>query len=171
MIAMSRSALLEQLVGQIDQLRTLRVRSICDKPMQREISLPQLHVLMTLHDTGPMTVSAISHLFGISVPSASSIVDRMDDHGLVTRVRDGNDRRVVTVDITDRGRVAVEEFVGLHRDQLDRLFGAMSGEDLEDFSRGLAALQRGIERAGELTRSASSEDASPAERIAARVGD
>lgn len=143
----TRGALVAQLVCQVDHLRTLRVRSICDKPLHRDISLPQLHVLVTLHEKGPMTVSAIAHLFGMSMPSASSISDRMEDRGLVTRVREETDRRVVTVDVTERGREAVEEFVGLQREHLDRLLDAMPVADLEDLSRGIAALQRGIELA------------------------
>jgi len=129
----------------------LRVRSFCAKPLQREISLPQLHVLGVLHENCPMTVPAVAHLFGTSLRSASPIAARMEARGMVTRTREEGDRRLVTVEITERGREVVEEFAGIHRALLDHLLQAMSDVDLKDLSRGLAALQRGIQAADTAT--------------------
>jgi DNA-binding MarR family transcriptional regulator len=135
-----------RIAAQIDELRALRVKTISKRPLQRDISLPQLHLLMSLHEDGPTTVSAVATLFGISLPSASSIVDRMEDRGLVTRGRDEADRRIVTVSISQKGRAAVEEFVGLQREQLDRLLDIMTASELTEFSAGLTALRRGLDR-------------------------
>lgn len=146
MTALERDQLVERIAAEVEQLRAMRVRGMCHKPWQQDFSLPQLYVLATLHDTGPSTVSSIAQQLGVTIPSASSLVDRMDHHGLVSRRRDERDRRVVTVRISDRGQTAVEEFIGLQRDHLQVLLSIMTDPDLEDLSRGLSALERGLRR-------------------------
>jgi DNA-binding MarR family transcriptional regulator len=70
----------------------------------------------------------------------------MEEHGLVVRVRNDIDRRVVHVAISERGRAVVEEFGGPKRVQLQRLLGTMSDRELRDVIRGVEAMCRGLER-------------------------
>lgn len=142
----SKSELIEEAVAQIEALMSYRRRAFCDQPLTREVSLPQLHVLMRLQEDGPTMVSELAHALGTSIPSASSIVDRMVEHGLVDRVRNEIDRRVVHVAISERGRAVVEEFGGPKRVQLQRLLGTMSARELHDVIRGVEALCHGLER-------------------------
>lgn len=142
----SKSELIDEAVEHIDTLLAYRRRAFCEQPLSREVSLPQLHILMRLQEGGPMTVSELALALGTSIPSASSIVDRMEEHGLVDRVRNEIDRRVVHVALSDHGRVVVEEFGGPKRVQLQRLLGTMSTRELHDIIRGVEAICNGLER-------------------------
>lgn len=142
----SKAELIDQATAQVEALLSYRRRAFCAQPMTREVSLPQLHVLMRLQDSGPTMVSELAHSLGISTPSASSIVDRMEEHGLVDRVRNDIDRRVVHVAISARGRIVVEEFGGPKQAQLHRLLDTMSTRELQDVIRGVEALRHGLER-------------------------
>lgn len=146
MTRLHRDGLVEQIAAGVEALRAIRVRGMCQKPWQRDLSLPQLSVLVRLHDRGPAAVSSIAQQLTISVPSASALVDRMEQHGLVLRTREEDDRRVVTVRISARGDSVVEDFVGLQKDHLSRLVAVMSDEDLVALHRGLEALRRGLNR-------------------------
>ncbi len=75
----------------------------------------QLHVLGLLREVAPMTVSHLAARLGISPPSASAIVDRMVDAGLVARERSEEDRRVVSVSLTPAGEAALKEAIGGRR--------------------------------------------------------
>jgi DNA-binding MarR family transcriptional regulator len=143
---LTRKELIEEALDRIDELSARRRRAICEQPLHREVSLPQLHVLMTLQERGRMMVSELAGLLRISLPSASSIVDRIEENRLVERTRHAADRRVVYVAITDRGREVVEELMGLKRETLHRLFAAMTDDEILDVSRGIAALQRALAR-------------------------
>jgi DNA-binding MarR family transcriptional regulator len=101
---------------------------------------------MRLQESGPTMVSELAHALGTSIPSASSLVDRMEEHGLVDRIRNEIDRRVVHVAISERGQAVVEEFGGPKRLQLQRLLGTMSIQELHDVIRGAEAVRRGLER-------------------------
>lgn len=141
-----REALVEEVCAQINALMSFRRRAFCTRPPQREVSLPQLHVLTALHELGPVTVSELAQMLHTSAPSASAIVDRLEEPGLVRRVRDAIDRRVVHVEISEQGSGVVEELIGLKRDMMQRLLGAMSEDELQDVMRGVAALRSGATR-------------------------
>ena len=142
----TQNELIERALAQVETLLSYRRRAFCAQPMTREVSLPQVHVLMRLQEGGPTMVSELAHALDISIPSASSIVDRMEEHGLVDRVRNEIDRRVVHVAISERGRAVAEEFGGPKRIQMQRLLGTMTPEDLRDVIRGAEAVCRGLER-------------------------
>jgi DNA-binding MarR family transcriptional regulator len=139
---MSRDTLIGEVMSHLDALVAYRRRSFCKAPVMRDVSLPQLHILMGLQEQGPTMVSELAEWLGISTPSASSIVDRMEHHGLVRRVRDEDDRRVVYVTVTDRGAATVEEMIGVHRGEASRLFGAMTDEELLHVAHAFTAVQR-----------------------------
>ena len=145
-MATTREALLAKIHEQIPDLRALRGRSFCEQHMQRDVSLPQLQFLLVVQEEGPRTVSELAHLLGMSMPSASAIIDRMDERGLLTRSRHSSDRRVVSVEITERGREVAEEFVGLKREQFQRILDTLTLTELSDVHTGLKALRTGIAR-------------------------
>ena len=143
-----RADQMENVLGGLSPFRALRIHSLCAQSLHRDVSLTQLVVLGMLHERGSMTVTAVAGVLDVSLPSASTIVDRLEDRGYVLRTREGTDRRVVTVEITERGRGAVEEFMGLKREEMMRLMGAMSDRELGRFVEGMAALRSAVERVG-----------------------
>lgn len=146
----SHDTLIDQAVAQINALAAHRRRAICAQPRRRQVSMPQLYILMTLQERGAMTVSELAHLLSVSAPSASSILDRMEEHGLIERVRDDVDRRVVHVGITEPGSCLMEEVMGLKREQMQRLLDSMTDRELEHVVEGAAAVERALRRAQEM---------------------
>lgn len=137
----TKDALVEEIVRELENLKPFRMQSFCSQPFRRDVSLSQLYVLISLHEQGPMMISEIAHLFSISMPSTSSIVDRMEERGLVARIRSGVDRRTVSVEITEHGRSVAEEFVGFKRSQVERLLDEMTQPELTQVLHGVRALK------------------------------
>jgi DNA-binding MarR family transcriptional regulator len=105
----------------------------------------QLHVMGVLHEVGPITVSHLAGRLGISPPSASAMVDRMVDGGLVERVRGEEDRRIVSVWLTRAGEAALAAAIGGRRGKLERVLGQLDPTELADTLRVLGRLERAIE--------------------------
>ena len=81
-----------------------------------EISAAQLHALLFIHTRGGMSITELAQTLSVSAPSASAMVDRLEEKGLVVRVReaDPHDRRKVMVRISPeavREMEAVEETI------------------------------------------------------------
>ena len=83
-----------------------RVRSLRDPlgEIGEDLSAPQRHILFWLGIEHEMPSSVLAQRCGCSSPSLSGLVDRLEKLGLVERARRDDDRRVVTVRLTDKGR-------------------------------------------------------------------
>ncbi|PYO26963.1 MAG: MarR family transcriptional regulator [Gemmatimonadetes bacterium] len=64
---------------------------------------PQLWALKTLRQGGPLTVGQLATSLAVHQSSISILLDRLEKRGLVRRVRERPDRRVVRVVLTKRG--------------------------------------------------------------------
>jgi DNA-binding MarR family transcriptional regulator len=120
----------------------------------------QLHVLGVLRELGPATVSRLASQLGISPPSASSMVDRMVDGGLVLRTRNDEDRRLVTVALSPAGEVALRQAIGGRQEMLERVLAQLTDEERRDTIRVLRRLDdalAAISAAGEPQTAAASD--------------
>lgn len=138
----SREAAIESAIERLEVLMSFRRRAMCAHPIHRHFSMPQFYVLMSLQERGPMTVSELAGLLNVSPPSASSILDRIEENGLIERVRDLDDRRVVRVRLLDKGGEVVEDMSGMKRDSLRALFENLTDEELDHVIHGAAAIER-----------------------------
>jgi DNA-binding MarR family transcriptional regulator len=78
------------------------------------------------------------------MPNATGIVDRMEQRGLVERLRDGADRRVVTVQQTPEGARAVEDLDGWRNEMLGALLDRLDTDQLLRLVDGVTDLRETI---------------------------
>ena len=60
--------------------------------------------MFLLHRQGPTRMGVLSEHLGRGLPSVTSMMDRLVKKGLVERVLDPSDRRVVACQLTDEGK-------------------------------------------------------------------
>ena len=80
----------------------------------KELSLAQLHMIRVIRTLGPLAMSELAEQAGVSPPSASAMVDRLVEKGVLVREHSTEDRRKVVVQISPAGERkarAVEEGV------------------------------------------------------------
>ncbi|TAK01621.1 MAG: MarR family transcriptional regulator [Chloroflexota bacterium] len=137
------------LIQVLDEL-TLHAPSGFMKFMRRwpsgPVSLVHLQVLMLLDGEGPQAMHLLAEALDVSQASATGIIDRMEQRGLVTRVRDAGDRRVIRVALTDPGRQLLATIAAERRERLALVLAELSDDELEGFLRGSQALRRARER-------------------------
>lgn len=93
------------------------------------VSMTHFQALVQLADA-PLTMSALARALDASLPSMSGIVDRIEARGLIERDRSSDDRRVVQVRLTARGRDWLCEMETVRRDKLERVLGHLDDERL-----------------------------------------
>ncbi len=111
---------------------------------KRDFSPGQMRVLMLLREAGPLTVGQLTEMLGVSMPSVSSLLDRLEEHGLVARRRDGGDRRLVHVGLTETGDADAEEAAGFRRAAAQQVLARFEEDELEALLKVLAATERTI---------------------------
>ena len=101
------------------------------------LSIEGVHVLVALRSHGAMTIGAIAHLRGVSLPNASSIVDRLEERGFVERVRDLNDRRVVSVQLATGGEALLTQAEAARHKMFVRVLEALTPAQRTEYEHGL----------------------------------
>ncbi len=74
--------------------------------------MAQVQMLMTLQSCGESTISHLAEQLKVSPPSASCMVDRLEDKGLLHRERSTEDRRKVVVRLSEKATVQTERMEG-----------------------------------------------------------
>jgi len=65
-----------------------------------ELSFTQIQAIKAIDEKGKVSITELAHLLEVSPPSASAMVDRLVEKGVLTRRRDPDDRRRVVVQAT-----------------------------------------------------------------------
>jgi DNA-binding MarR family transcriptional regulator len=106
--------------------------------VKQGVSMTHLQVLWRLEESGELPMSRLAEFLDVSDSNATGLIDRMEERGLVARIRVSDDRRVVLVGLTPAGRGYLHEIqimkddlmkavlARLEDDQLDRLRIALS---------------------------------------------
>ncbi len=107
------------------------------------LSSPSRAVLFHLAGSGPLTVGDCAKHLDRAQSVVSDIIDQLEGHGWLARVRDERDRRKTLVWLTDAGRARlVEEQEVLSKGALERAFATMTAEERRHLLEGTEALLR-----------------------------
>ena len=105
------------------------------------LSLVHLQVLTVLETEGSVPMGALADSLDVSQASATGIVDRMEQRGLIERRRDDGDRRVIRVALTPDGSRLLAGVAAERRERLGILLHELSDAELDGFLRGSRALR------------------------------
>lgn len=86
-------------------------------------------VLNRLSRGGPSRLTVLAAQEGVSQPSMTQLIQRMERQDLVTRLADPDDGRVALVAITDAGQALLDARTRLRRERLTSLLNTLSPED------------------------------------------
>jgi DNA-binding MarR family transcriptional regulator len=91
------------------------------------LTTPQLLILRSIRDLGDVTIGLLSNEVNLSQATVTTIIDRLEDRGLVSRRRSEQDRRKVYTTLTREGKKILknapapiqEEFINSFQDLND----------------------------------------------------
>jgi DNA-binding MarR family transcriptional regulator len=141
-----RQALLEELMRELPTPTPSQAMRYMRHWPGGRISLIHINVISLLETDGPQPMRALAEALDVSQASATGIVDRMEQRGLVERRRDEEDRRIVRVVLTDEGRKLVEGVAQERHDHMRMLLEEFTDEELQAFLVGSRAMRRARER-------------------------
>ena len=104
---------------------SLALIDMLDRELQEAVGIPQrwYDVLVQLEEApGGLAMNGLAERILYSKSGFTRVVDRMEEAGLVRRVRPEHDRRSILVLLTDKGTETMERARLHHRDGIDRHF-------------------------------------------------
>jgi len=75
------------------------------------LTQPQAAVLHEVYKNGPQNITDLCRQLGVNKSNLSPICTRLEKLGLIQKVRDREDQRIVYIQTTDKGRKSIEEVI------------------------------------------------------------
>lgn len=144
------------LVTQAEEIRNIlslqdelvRHRALWDAEpwLELDMSTPQLKALLLISEEEGIRMRELARKLGGSFSNATVLVDRLVDRGLVERMADPQDRRVVLVRAADEGQQLIDQLVTSWRTLSTPLLESLAPEDLSKVREALRVLLEAARR-------------------------
>jgi MarR family 2-MHQ and catechol resistance regulon transcriptional repressor len=93
------------------------------------LSMTHFHILAILEAEGPTPMSRLADQLGVAFSNLTGIVSRMEERGIVERVHDAEDRRVVLAQLSPVGREVVHKVEATRLEHMRQLVGALTADE------------------------------------------
>lgn len=113
-------------------------------PFGSELSFSQYLILQTLLEKEALRMNELALILGVSKANVTGLVDRMVRSRLIERMRSDEDRRVVFVTLTQKGRRTVQRMLNTQRREWRRIMEILRHRDLEIFMNSLDQLAHAL---------------------------
>lgn len=106
----------------------------------KDITNNDMHVIEAIGTGVPKNMSAIARELSVTVGTLTIAMNSLVKKGYVIRERGQEDRRVVYISLSERGRKAYEHHAKFHREMIDGVAGDLSEEEMKVLVRALSRL-------------------------------
>jgi MarR family transcriptional regulator for hemolysin len=108
----------------------------------REVSVPHFRTLTYLDRHVGTSLSEVAEHIGVSLPSMSSLVDGLVTQGLVIRETHPEDRRRMTLTLTERGRTTLRTAREATARDLEQRLGKLAANERATVIEAMQVLRR-----------------------------
>lgn len=138
-------ATIAEMAEAFNRIRRLTIELATTIEQDLGMTLPQVQALEVISD-GARQVSDVARMMIAHVSTASRVVDQLVTADLVDRQPDPDDRRAVTLQLTDAGRRRLGELEDVRVRLLSDVVGDFDEDERAEFTRLLCRFADGIER-------------------------
>lgn len=136
----------EQIIGEVSKLLFACLydlqRTVMQDWQSLDLTMAQIKVLLTLSFKGPMAISKLAEALSISHPTASHLVDKLTQAGLVRREESAADRRSNLAQLSQAGEQLARRLWQGRMSHLNACLAQLGPQELEGLRQGLQALSQ-----------------------------
>lgn len=100
-------------------------------PRFHDITNNDMHVIEAVGIEKPQSMSAVAKLLSVTVGTLTIAMNNLVKKGYVSRKRSSEDRRVVLVSLTDKGREAYDHHKQFHEEMIHAMIDGLSEKETE----------------------------------------
>ena len=119
------------------ELVSLVIRGVSDN---RDLSLTAVAALSSLDRHGAQRITAMAAAEGVSQPSMTQLMQRLEQRGLVARLSDPSDGRVALVSLTDEGRAVLAARRARNAGRIEALLADLPDDEIRSLASALATV-------------------------------
>jgi DNA-binding MarR family transcriptional regulator len=110
-----------------------KLRQEMNQVYDKEMSRNEFFILKTLYEQGSKKSSDLSKMLNVSASHITAVTDSLIEKSWIQRVRSVQDRRIVDLHLTEKGKNTLELFEKKKTDFLLQKFNDFSDQDMENF--------------------------------------
>ena len=115
-----------------------------ERVLRLGLSMAQLNILYTLKRCGEMPMSRLAEMLNVSLSSATGLIDRIEERGMVERSRVPEDRRIVLIRVTAAGERLLGELDVLSDELLRTVLGRLSKAERAAIGTAFASIREAL---------------------------
>ena len=146
MANVSREEIAEGILKLADKLFRVLLPTVPRELLQIDVTMPQLKILFILFIDGAMRMSDLASDLQVTLATATGLVDRLVERGMVVRESQPDDRRVVICRLSDDGLQAVSGIWESARNNTRDLLMSVDSGQLEMLTEVLENILRAAEQ-------------------------
>ena len=125
---------IDSIVEDISRMITVVHRSLLSEFVSKGLSRNHVMVMKVLSKSGALPTSTIAKELLISKPQMTHLIDKLIEMGMVERQPNQDDRRVINIALTRKGKTVVEECETLIKNKGRARLAHLSTKELEALS-------------------------------------
>ena len=137
--------LTEEAIELLPTLMRLYKSSICVPGELTAIPFGQIRIMSHLYQHGRSTVGEVAGGIGVSLATASELVDKLVEHAWVEKRQNPADRRQIHLWLSDRASAVCDQMHDVRRAQMASAFARLTVDERTAFLRGLRALVEALQ--------------------------
>ena len=106
----------------------------------KDISYNDFHVIEAIGLEEPKTMTTVAKLMNVTTGTLTKAMDGLTRKGYVTRERSTQDKRVVWVSLTEKGKAAYKHHEAFHREMIAQVKGQLTEQETPILIYALAKL-------------------------------
>jgi DNA-binding MarR family transcriptional regulator len=107
-----------------------------------EMKTIELYILLFVALKGPRSMSSLAKEYSMTKSNITVLVDDMENKGYLARVRSEEDRRVIMITLTERGKAFFESFLANFSKLISTFIKKVGSEDLAIITEGFERITR-----------------------------
>ncbi len=105
-----------------------------------EITTPQFLALHVLRDQPGITMGELCEKLLLACSTATDLIDRMEKNGYLERRRDEDDRRVIRLSITEKGKNVISQVIMARRKYVKSILSQLTLDEIDQLVQSLEKL-------------------------------
>ena len=130
----------EVLVKLFNEIMDIEEKAIIT-PEFKDITNNDMHVIEAVGMGEPKNMSSVAKLLSVTVGTLTISVNNLVKKGYIHRVRSNEDRRVVLIFLTDKGKKAFNHHKKFHEDMIQSLIAGLSDKEINTLVTALTNLK------------------------------
>ena len=120
-----------------------------DRFLRSSATTPQQMItIMQVNTIGACKISKVADRMGVSAPTMTGLIDRLQRMGYVVRFRDKKDRRIIFVKVTKKGAKLVQELKETIQKRWEVILGYLSEGERTNYANILRKIIGALDKHG-----------------------